>query len=111
MYCEDPSFVISVAYKIQFGSKNHVITSRAEYKQFSRFEELLGLLTQLQQDTLKEISWIFFCYSESGTARKKFSVDTCTFGSKFMAFEKWGIHRLYKVRLCYQTTNDGNTHQ
>ena len=35
------------------------ITSRARYKQFSRFSEQIGLLTQLQQDTKGNILDIF----------------------------------------------------
>ena len=39
--------------------ENHVIASRANYKQFSRFQGQLGLLTQLQQDTKGNIMDIF----------------------------------------------------
>ena len=58
MYCEDPNFVISVAYKIQFGST--VNQSLLELDTSSSVAlKLLGLLTQLQQDNKKNIMDIF----------------------------------------------------
>ena len=51
MYCEDPNFVISVAYKIQFGSKVNQSLLELDTSSSVAFKKLLGLLTQLQQDT------------------------------------------------------------
>ena len=46
--------------------EKHVIASRARYKQLSHFQELLGLLTQLQQDTKGNIMDIFLLLPSCG---------------------------------------------
>ena len=60
--CEDPNFVISVAYKIQFGSKVNELLLELDTTSSVAFKTARSINTTTTR-LPREISWIFFCYS------------------------------------------------
>ena len=100
MYCEDPNFVISVTYKIQFGSKVNQLLLGLDTSSSVIFKKLLGLLTQLQQDTKGNIMDILLLLPSCGWCVNSFYFIFIFSFSFFFSFSGCGFKISFSIHGC-----------